>query len=564
MKKQSLPSMTVSTQVIAVNFLLSFLLFIVITPLEAQQKNSRANIDEISLSVVQISSPGGRGSGSIVDGSVYIITNRHTVEGYYDFDIHVLKDVTMPVEPAYKARLVSFSADYDFALLRIVSDINGNPVQEQDDKILGEDGRFRFPALSFLGSADIVRRGDNTGLLGYPGIGGAELVYTTGTISSVSYDEFLGTRLPVWYRTNADMAPGNSGGIAINEQGQVIGIPTFVITESQTGGRLGSILSIQVIDAVLGSDRMLSSWDDYESDKSHTDGSGQLSFDLPPTYGDIRLGNTMGAEPFTVEVIAGGSIDASYLGSECVGFVAQAPDYRLFWEGDISALLVSFEPHSAGHDPTLVINTPGGSWLCNDDFGDESLSPLLMLENPQQGQYDIWVGSYEEDTYIEGNLYIIDLLAFSETIETSDTGFTHEASLDYELEPTYGIESLEEGFTPDPFEVPVISGGSIAVEMFSLGMDCLGYASEAPDYRLHWTGSTSDLRITFIPDTPGDDTVLIINTSEGIWICNDDAHGETVNPEILLRGIPEGQFDIWVASYDEDTYHAGKLIITEL
>ncbi len=254
----------------------------------------------------------------------------------------------------------------------------------------------------------------------------------------------------------------------------------------------------------------------------------------------------------------------SYLGGECVGFVSEAPDFRLFWEGDASLLLFGFEPNIELQDPTMVINTPNGSWLCNDDGTDETLSPLIFIEDPQHGQYDIWVGSYEEDEYIEGHLFIIDFLAFSETMDIDLRDFMSKESLDYNLDPFFGSYSLTEGFSPDPFEVSVVSGGSVSVEKLSLGLDCIGYASEAPDFRLHWSGSTSDLRITFIPDTPGDDVVLIINTSDESWICNDDANSETVNPEILLRNYPEGQFDVWVANFGPDVYHEGRLVITEM
>jgi hypothetical protein len=187
----------------------------------------------------------------------------------------------------------------------------------------------------------------------------------------------------------------------------------------------------------------------------------------------------------------------------------------------------------------------------------DNINPLALVTNPEHGQYDIWVGSYEEGKYIEGTLMIADLDKFNN--EDAEV-----ATLDYSLEPQYSSFNLSAGFSPDPYYISGTSGGDVNVQSQSIGGSCIGYASKAPDFRLNWTGSTTGLKIRFEVNNGGDDTILIINTPNGSWLCNDDEDDGTLNPMIDLSGQEEGQFDIWVASLSSGEYHEGKLIITEL
>ncbi|MBN1954120.1 MAG: hypothetical protein JW900_03615 [Anaerolineae bacterium] len=134
--------------------------------------------------------------------------------------------------------------------------------------------------------------------------------------------------------------------------------------------------------------------------------------------------------------------------------------------------------------------------------------------------------------------------------------------LDFMLEPNFGEIDLESGFLPDPYEIALISGGSVDVDTLGIGSDCTGYATSSPDYRIHWSGSSSRLRIFFVPDTAGDDATLIINNPSGGWLCNDDY--SDWNPLVEINDPDEGQYDIWVGSYSGTDFIAGTLYVTEL
>ena len=526
------------------------------------QQPTGSLIEQIAPSIVMINSPKGSGTGSIIESSVYVMTNRHIVEGQYEFTISILDDPNQPAVPAYLARLAAFSPIYDFAILEIVSDINGNPIRTENSIVINEQGNPLFPQINIASEDYIAKRGDEIGILGYPGIGKSELVYTAGIISSVRLDEAYGEQLPVWYRTNADMAPGNSGGIAINKLGQIIGIPTYVMTESRTGGRLGSILPIQLINKVFQMEDFLFSWDDLPP-QHMTYVHDILNFQLEPNYGEIWLDDSQEPVLFSKNMEIGGAIDASYLGGYCNGHVNEAPDLRLYWEGNTQALLFTFNTDDSGEDPTLLINLPDGTWLCNDDAFESTLDPMILIEEPQNGQYDIWLGNYDANGNIFGNLIISDLNTIENYLEAgglSETGLT---KLDFTLPPTYGMLHLSKNFSPDPYVVSATSGGSIEITELALGINCVGFASTAPDFSLNWTGSAQNLIIRFKPLDDETDTVLIINTPDGQWICNDDEHSNTLNPAIHLKDFGEGRYDIWIASYNKGEMVEGMLIMTE-
>lgn len=109
-----------------------------------------------------------------------------------------------------------------------------------------------------------------------------------------------------------------------------------------------------------------------------------------PTYGDVRLSAGFLPDPHTTSLTAGGSISVSR-GSCTYGHVASAPDVDLYYTGNGSNDLYIYA--RAGADITLLINTPNGTWVCNDDgLGDGD--PVVVIPNAASGLYDIWVGTY--------------------------------------------------------------------------------------------------------------------------------------------------------------------------
>ncbi len=202
----------------------------------------RLEIAEVARSVVLIADVQGRhitatGTGTITTPDGLIVTNAHVIEDADAIAIALLNDINDPPEYKYLGEVVKKDDDIDVALIAIRYDLDGNPV---------DAASLNLPYIPNTLNADEVFRGDTVYIFGYPGIGDDYLVVTSGTIVSVENGEVNGQRIPIWYRTDAEIAPGNSGGLVVNGDGKFVGIPTFVQTEQETGGRLGGIRPAEV------------------------------------------------------------------------------------------------------------------------------------------------------------------------------------------------------------------------------------------------------------------------------------------------------------------------------
>lgn len=223
-----------------------------------------------------------RGSGFIVTEDGYLFTNKHVVEtsvkGYLDYDImenkvkkstisvysneivdskNLLKvynaGYTVPVIQVFhgqgendydlfKAEVVSIGAGtYDGALLKIVSDMDGNPV------------RRKFTTVP-LGDSDNVSQGERLCVYGYPAQfkGNADLMMkdlSTISVGIMSGHDYVMNSDYGYIKTDAEIHPGNSGGPVFNEENKVIGIATA--KGKSTGiGLLGGINGMYYISAI--------------------------------------------------------------------------------------------------------------------------------------------------------------------------------------------------------------------------------------------------------------------------------------------------------------------------
>jgi len=70
--------------------------------------------------------------------------------------------------------------------------------------------------------------------------------------------------------------------------------------------------------------------------------------------------------------------------------VANAPDFSVNYTAGI--LPLAFYVRSRA-DTTLLINLPDGTWIADDD-SDGNFNPVIKLNRPQTGRYDIWVGTF--------------------------------------------------------------------------------------------------------------------------------------------------------------------------
>lgn len=110
-------------------------------------------------------------------------------------------------------------------------------------------------------------------------------------------------------------------------------------------------------------------------------------------FGTTSLTAGFQDDPRQVAVLAGGPDRVpSNLGPGCRGLVnSQRPDVDLNYHEAGKYMLFLYVLSLA--DTTLVVYTPDRRWLCNDDGGGKlGLHPLLSINDPPSGNYNIWVG----------------------------------------------------------------------------------------------------------------------------------------------------------------------------
>lgn len=174
------------------------------------------------------------GSGVIVRGDGYILTNNHVIEGAEQIVV-ALHDGRRA-----EAKIIGTDPDTDLAVIKI----------ELND----------LPVLPFKLSGNEV--GDVVLAIGNPfGVG---QTVTQGIISATdrsglginNYEDFI--------QTDAAINPGNSGGALIDVAGNLIGVNTAIF--SQSGGSLGIGFAIpatvcqQVLNSILKDGRVVRGW----------------------------------------------------------------------------------------------------------------------------------------------------------------------------------------------------------------------------------------------------------------------------------------------------------------
>ncbi|HZS04498.1 MAG TPA: Do family serine endopeptidase [Blastocatellia bacterium] len=154
--------------------------------------------------------PTGLGSGVIVSPDGYILTNNHVVD---DAD---KVEVRLPDGREFKAKIVGTDPPSDIAVLKI--DASGLPTLPLGDSDKIEVGDIVLAVGNPLGVGQTV----TMGIISAKG-------RSTRATGANSYEDFI--------QTDAPINRGNSGGALVNLNGELVGIPSQIL--SGTGGSIG-------------------------------------------------------------------------------------------------------------------------------------------------------------------------------------------------------------------------------------------------------------------------------------------------------------------------------------
>lgn len=164
----------------------------------------------------------GAGSGTIISEQGHILTNYHVVLSQNGEVLDLLPILTAEssapdVAPtlSYFAAFLDGDPETDVALLQAFAWADGSPIPQ--------DHRF---AHVRLGSIEAMLIGDPIFVIGYPGVSGDTITFTTGVVSGFLGEDgsSSGRR---WIKTDARIARGSSGGGAFDIDGTLIGVPTM-------------------------------------------------------------------------------------------------------------------------------------------------------------------------------------------------------------------------------------------------------------------------------------------------------------------------------------------------
>ncbi|MDX2268004.1 MAG: trypsin-like peptidase domain-containing protein [Bryobacter sp.] len=164
----------------------------------------------------------GNGSGAIVSADGYIVTNAHVVANARRIQALIPqrmeqemspRSILKPAGKLVEAKLVGLDRETDIAVLKV--------------------DESNLPTLSF-GDSEALQQGQLVFAFGSPL--GLDNSVTMGIVSSVARQVRLDDPM-IYIQTDASINPGNSGGPLVDSQGAVVGINTFILSNS--GGSEG-------------------------------------------------------------------------------------------------------------------------------------------------------------------------------------------------------------------------------------------------------------------------------------------------------------------------------------
>jgi serine protease Do len=165
------------------------------------------------------------GSGVIVDSKGYIVTNRHVVEKADRIRVKI--DGEGP-GVLHDAKLVGMDQETDLAVIKIDVD-HALPVAK-------------------LGNSDGMQVGDWVLAVGSPF--GLSQTVTAGIVSAKGRNIVPQRQFQSFIQTDAAINPGNSGGPLVNMAGEVIGINTAILSDTNAYAGVGFAMPSNTVASV--------------------------------------------------------------------------------------------------------------------------------------------------------------------------------------------------------------------------------------------------------------------------------------------------------------------------
>ena len=177
----------------------------------------------------------GSGSGVILDPRGYVVTNAHVVANASRIQVELplsshtdrLRSVVQPRGELVAAQVVGVDQETDLAVLKL-----------QVDRVL---------TRLELGDSEALKPGELVMAFGSP-LGLANSV-SLGVVSAVAR-QLRADDSMIYIQTDASINPGNSGGPLVDVDGRVVGINTFILSQSGGSDGIGFAVPSNIVRAV--------------------------------------------------------------------------------------------------------------------------------------------------------------------------------------------------------------------------------------------------------------------------------------------------------------------------
>jgi serine protease Do len=190
------------------------------------EKSVRELVNQLGEAVVQVRTPGGLGSGFIINEDGYLITNFHVIEGETQISVEVYhqRDEQLERRIYKQVSIVAMNKFQDLALLRI---------EEKDAP--------KFAKVP-LGDSEELAVGEKVFAIGSPL--GLERTVTEGILSTKTRQ----LQGELYLQTTTQINPGNSGGPLFNLHGEVVGVTNMKLL---FGEGLGFAIPVEAVKYFL-------------------------------------------------------------------------------------------------------------------------------------------------------------------------------------------------------------------------------------------------------------------------------------------------------------------------
>ncbi len=171
----------------------------------------------------------GSGTGIIISEDGYIVTNSHVLNDSGEYSVEII----LSDESSYAAAIVGYDSRTDLAVVKIDAD--------------------GLKPVEFVNS-DQIEVGQDAIAVGNPGGTAYTNSLTKGCVSALNRT-VASNRLVSYIQTDAAINPGNSGGPLLNSAGQVMGITTIKISNTDYEGMgfaIPSNTTVEIVNDLIG------------------------------------------------------------------------------------------------------------------------------------------------------------------------------------------------------------------------------------------------------------------------------------------------------------------------